>query len=129
MRNRKSSKMDLIFFILSIVALLAQIFILEGYILPIPLLSGNWIMNTCAISLLVFIIFIIIDKDKSILDDKGEIVNSNQILNAQIFFATTMSLLFLLTRVEIGNVIVYFASMWGYIFYGAISMLKNKKSR
>lgn len=129
MNNTKDKKMNTVFFILTTVGLFAQLFMLEGFRLSASasLFMDKGIMIISSISILVFIVYILIDQDKSIPDDNGQMIEAKKILSGQIFFAIGVSLLFVFTKVSVGNIIVYLASIWGYMIYGTISMLKNKK--
>lgn len=129
MNNTKDKKMNTVFFILTTVGLFAQLFIIGGFRLSASasLFTDKGIMIISSISLLTLIVFILIDQEKSIPDDNGKMVEAKKILSGQILFAIAIGLLFIFTKVSIGNLIVYLSSIWGYMIYGTFSMLKNKK--
>ena len=125
LKTTKDKKMNTVFFVLTTLVLFVELFIIGGF--RISVFMGKGILITGFASIFLFLIFILIDNDKSTLDDNGLIVESQIILKAQIFFAISLGLLFIYTKISIGNLIVYLSSIWGYMIYGTFYMLRKKK--
>ena len=124
-KNTKNKKMNTVFYILTGVALIVQRSFQDGLRISEFMEKGILIMTF--ISIFLFIIFILLDEDKSTLDDNGQLLEAEKIVRAQVFFAISVVLLVILTIVSIGNLIVYLSSIWGYMIYGSFSMLIKKK--
>lgn len=83
--------------------------------------SNNWIMGLYIISLILYFLFIYMDKDKSVSDDKGTKTDSKKILHGQIGYGISIGILFLFSEVAIGNMIVYLSAILGTAIYWAMS--------
>lgn len=124
-KTTKDKKINTVFFILTTLVLFVELFLIGGF--RISGFMGKGILITGFVSIFLFLIFILLDNDKATLNDNGLLVESQTILKAQILFALGLGIMLIYTSIPIGNLIVYLSSIWGYMIYGTISMLKKKK--
>ncbi len=120
-RNTNDKKMNIMFLLFTAVIFAGQFFVIGFYGLSQVLLAKDRIMILFIVSLASYLVFVLIDKEKSTLGDYGEIVEAQKILNAQLYFAIAISLLMFISEVPIGNAIVYLSSMLGYLIYGVMT--------
>lgn len=120
----KNKKMNTVFYVLTGVLLFVQMVFLNGNKLIGLVEKTTMILSF--VSIIVFAIFIVLDKDKSTLGDHGEMVGKEEILKGQFFFAISVGLLSIYTIISSGNLILYLASIWGYIIFRIFSIFKNK---
>ncbi len=124
----KDKKKNTIFFIVTTLVTFIQIFNLGGLRLSGNAGADSWIISaSVGISLILYFIFVQIDKDKDTRDDNGENLAGKRILAGQLILFVALSFSLIYRKAEIGNLIIYLSSIWGYMIYGTFSMLKNKK--
>lgn len=99
-----------------------------GYILSMFFVDATF--DTSVLSFFsIFIITIIyalfayfdLKNEKKIFDDQNNQISPTKIFKSQLFFAMNFILVVLFSEQEIGNMILYIASMSGLILYGIIS--------
>lgn len=73
------------------------------------------------ILLAVYLLTIYLDREKSIYDDKKNLIDSKKVLLSQIFCVIIILSITFLTEVVMGNMIVYISSIAGAIIYRPVS--------
>lgn len=58
-----------------------------------------------------------LDSERTVVDDKGQLINSVRIARAQLFFALAVIIFAFLSNVLFGNMVVYVSTMAGTILY------------
>ncbi len=81
------------------------------------------------ISLLIYFIYIFKDQDKSTLDDLGKSVSIAKILKAQIFYGFAVFLLLVFSTMPIGNTVVFFSAIYGFVLFGLYDQIRVKTKR
>ncbi|MGM0395677.1 MAG: hypothetical protein ACQEP4_01320 [Bacillota bacterium] len=117
-RNTNDKKINIMFLLFTAVIFVGQFFVIGVYGLSKFVFAKGWIMSLYLVSLASYLVYVLIDREKSTLGDNAEIVEAQKILNAQLYFAIAISLLMFFSKVPSGNVIVYLSSMLGYLIYG-----------
>ncbi|SFO67885.1 hypothetical protein [Halolactibacillus alkaliphilus] len=79
------------------------------------------------ISLLVYFIYILIDKDKESVTDLGGPASVRRLLYAQLFYGLAQVVLIIFGDMSIGNRLVFISSMLGVVIYGVIDQYKKNK--
>ncbi|GEM04238.1 hypothetical protein HMI01_12260 [Halolactibacillus miurensis] len=79
------------------------------------------------ISLLVYFIYILIDKDKESVTDLGEPASVRRLLYAQLFYGLAQVVLIIFGDMSIGNRLIFISSMLGVVIYGVIDQYKKKQ--
>lgn len=80
-------------------------------------------------SLLIYFIYIFKDSDKATLDDAGKNASVNKILQAQIYFGFAVFLLLVFSEMPIGNTVVFFSAIYGFILFGLYDQYRNKSQK
>ncbi|WP_422486644.1 hypothetical protein [Gudongella sp. DL1XJH-153] len=131
LRNTNDKKKNIIFLLFTAVIFTGQFLVTGGYGLSESDFSKGWIRIIYLVSVAFYLVYVLMDKEKSTLGDNGEMVEAKKILSAQLYFAIGISILMFFSKVPSGNVIVYMSSMLGYLIYGIMTsfifpLLPNK---
>lgn len=76
-------------------------------------------------SLLLYFIYVLIDKDKESVTDLGQPASVTRLLYAQLFYGLAQVVLIIFSELPIGNVVIFMSSIFGVISFGIMDQLNK----
>ncbi|MGM0523013.1 MAG: hypothetical protein ACQER2_03060 [Bacillota bacterium] len=116
-----------IYLALMVTAVTVVISLLTPFNLDINQLAIEPLAIVHYVSLLVYVIYSLIDKDKESVTDLGGPASVRRLLYAQLFYGLAQVVLIIFGDMSIGNRLVFISSMLGVVIYGMVDQLKKKQ--
>lgn len=116
-----------VYLVLIVTAMTVAISLLTPVDLTINRLSIEPLTLFYYVSLLVYFIYVLIDKDKESVTDLGEPASFTRLLYAQLFYGLAQGVLIIFGDISISNMLVFISSMLGVVIYGMLDQFKKKQ--